>query len=69
MVQVLVSCPTSGKTHDGCGVLGNHESVSEKSCVFHTRCPIAIEDCKRIVPEWRNVGAQAKEHWVACIRV
>jgi oligopeptide transport system ATP-binding protein len=38
-------------------------------CVFHTRCPIAIDDCKRIVPEWRNVGEAGKEHWVACIRV
>jgi oligopeptide transport system ATP-binding protein len=38
-------------------------------CVFHTRCPIAIEDCKRILPEWRNVGTTGKEHWVACIRV
>src|SRR5687767_11460822 len=31
-------------------------------CVFHTRCPIAIDDCKRIVPEWRNVGEAGKEH-------
>jgi oligopeptide transport system ATP-binding protein len=38
-------------------------------CVFHTRCPIAIEECKAHIPEWRNVGAGAKEHWVACIRV
>src|SRR5437867_4170121 len=38
-------------------------------CVFHTRCPIAIEDCARILPEWRNVGTSDKEHWVACIRV
>ena len=38
-------------------------------CVFHTRCPIAIDECKRVVPEWRNVGAAGKEHWVACIRV
>ena len=38
-------------------------------CVFHTRCPIAIDDCKQILPEWRNVGSADKEHWVACIRV
>ncbi len=38
-------------------------------CVFHTRCPIAIDECKRVIPEWRNVGTGAKEHWVACIRV
>ncbi len=38
-------------------------------CVFHTRCPIAIDECKKAIPEWRNVGTAAKEHWVACIRV
>ena len=35
-------------------------------CVFHTRCPIAIDECSENVPELRNVG---EEHWVACIRV
>ncbi|MFQ5860994.1 MAG: ABC transporter ATP-binding protein [Dehalococcoidia bacterium] len=35
-------------------------------CVFHTRCPIAIEDCKQIIPELREVEP---DHWVACIRV
>ncbi|MCW5745474.1 MAG: dipeptide ABC transporter ATP-binding protein [Alphaproteobacteria bacterium] len=35
-------------------------------CVFHPRCPIAIEDCKRIVPEVREVRPG---HRVACIRV
>ena len=35
-------------------------------CVFHTRCPIAIDDCKLEVPELREVS---KDHWVACIRV
>ena len=35
-------------------------------CVFHTRCPIAIDECAENVPELRNVGEQ---HWVACIRV
>lgn len=34
-------------------------------CVFNTRCPIAIEDCQKIIPELRNV---AKAHEVACIR-
>ncbi|MPZ23734.1 MAG: dipeptide ABC transporter ATP-binding protein [Dehalococcoidia bacterium] len=38
-------------------------------CVFHTRCPIAIDECKAIVPEWRDVGSAGKEHWVACHRV
>jgi oligopeptide/dipeptide ABC transporter ATP-binding protein len=35
-------------------------------CVFNTRCPIAIEECRERIPEWREV---VPEHWVACHRV
>jgi len=35
-------------------------------CVFHTRCPIAIDQCKEEIPEWREMSAG---HWVACHRV
>ncbi len=35
-------------------------------CVFRTRCPIAIDDCKERFPEWREVSP---DHWVACHRV
>lgn len=38
-------------------------------CVFHTRCPIAIDECRTRIPEWRNVGTASKEHWVWCHRV
>ncbi len=38
-------------------------------CVFHTRCPIAIEECRNRRPDWRNVGTADKEHWVWCHRV
>ena len=35
-------------------------------CVFNTRCPIAIDECRERVPEWREI---VPEHWVACHRV
>src|SRR5947208_2846459 len=35
-------------------------------CVFHTRCPIAIDVCKEVIPDWREVQPN---HWVACHRV
>jgi len=38
-------------------------------CVFHTRCPIAIDECRVRIPEWRRVGSPGSEHWVACHRV
>ena len=35
-------------------------------CVFHPRCPIAVDDCRRIVPELREVRP---DHRAACIRI
>ena len=37
-----------------------------KGCVFHTRCPIAIEECRQVIPDWREA---TPGHWVACHRV
>jgi oligopeptide transport system ATP-binding protein len=37
-----------------------------RGCVFHTRCRIAIDECREAVPEWREVQTG---HWVACHRV
>ena len=34
-------------------------------CVFHTRCPMAIEQCSQVVPELREVRPS---HWASCIR-
>jgi oligopeptide transport system ATP-binding protein len=35
-------------------------------CVFHPRCPIAIDDCSRAIPELREVEPG---HWASCLRV
>ena len=35
-------------------------------CVFHTRCPIAVDLCAQKIPEWRSVGNDGTDHWVAC---
>ncbi len=35
-------------------------------CVFSTRCPIVIDECRQVIPEWRDVGGG---HMVACHRV
>jgi len=35
-------------------------------CVFHPRCGIAVDECKRLVPEFREVRPG---HWVACSQV
>ena len=35
-------------------------------CVFNTRCPIVVDECRERVPEWREAQPN---HWVACHRV
>ncbi|NQW16456.1 MAG: ATP-binding cassette domain-containing protein [Chloroflexi bacterium] len=35
-------------------------------CVFHTRCPIAVEECKTTIPTMREI---APEHHAACIQL
>jgi len=35
-------------------------------CRFHPRCNRAIDSCRELEPELRNIGS---EHWVACHRV
>ncbi len=35
-------------------------------CRFRTRCPLAIEDCAKVVPELREIQP---DHFAACIRV
>jgi oligopeptide transport system ATP-binding protein len=32
-------------------------------CRFHTRCPIAVDQCSLQVPEWREITT---DHWIAC---
>jgi oligopeptide/dipeptide ABC transporter ATP-binding protein len=32
-------------------------------CVFHTRCPIAKDECAQRTPDWREARP---ERWVAC---
>ena len=35
-------------------------------CVFHPRCPIAVDGCSKAVPEFREIKPG---HWVACSEV
>jgi oligopeptide transport system ATP-binding protein len=35
-------------------------------CVFHPRCPIAVDSCRQVVPELRELRPG---HWVACSQV
>ncbi|NLP46026.1 MAG: dipeptide ABC transporter ATP-binding protein [Epulopiscium sp.] len=37
-----------------------------KGCKFHTRCPYAKDICKQQVPEFRNLGTDGSNHFVAC---
>jgi len=35
-------------------------------CNFRTRCPVVMEICAEVEPEWKDIGG---DHWVACHRV
>ena len=35
-------------------------------CVFRTRCPVAQDECARVVPQWRDIGTTDQPHLVAC---
>jgi len=35
-------------------------------CVFHPRCPIAVEECRQAIPELRELRPG---HWAACSQV
>ena len=37
-----------------------------RGCVFHTRCPLASEECKMTIPELREVRPK---HYAACIKI
>ena len=37
-----------------------------QGCVFHTRCPMATNECKESVPELREIKPM---HFAACIKV
>ncbi|MCA9959736.1 MAG: ATP-binding cassette domain-containing protein [Anaerolineales bacterium] len=35
-------------------------------CHFHPRCPYVADECRRVEPEYRNMGTAERPHWVAC---
>ncbi|HEX5317851.1 MAG TPA: ABC transporter ATP-binding protein [Stellaceae bacterium] len=35
-------------------------------CVFHPRCPIAVEECRRVRPDAREIQP---DHWAACSQI
>ncbi len=32
-------------------------------CIFHTRCPMAEDRCRKEVPQWRELS---EDHYAAC---
>jgi len=60
-----VPVPDPGSTRDDEPLSGSLPSPSAPpaGCRFHTRCPVAIEMCSTVVPEFSEV---APGRWVAC---
>ena len=36
-----------------------------EGCVFHTRCPVMVDDCRTEIPVLKEIS---DGHWAACIR-
>ncbi len=62
---VPVPDPVSESTRKRIILEGDLPSPSNPppGCPFHTRCPIAEDQCRTDVPEWREIES---DHWVAC---
>lgn len=60
--------PIPGRRKDRIKLEGDLPSASNypTGCPFHTRCPLAQEHCKEVIPEWREVE---EGHFVACHEV
>jgi peptide/nickel transport system ATP-binding protein len=62
LISSLPSTDEKGEFH---GIPGLPPSLIAvpSGCVFHTRCPYAVERCRTEVPQLRQVGADS---WVSC---
>ncbi|SDQ17824.1 peptide/nickel transport system ATP-binding protein/oligopeptide transport system ATP-binding protein [Virgibacillus subterraneus] len=60
--------PIPGRKKERIKLEGDLPSASNypTGCPFHTRCPLAQEHCKTVVPEWREVE---EGHFIACHEV
>ena len=65
---VPIPDPVIDRTRDRIILTGDVPSPVDppSGCPFHTRCYMAIDKCKSVVPPLRNIGG---EHHVSCHRV
>lgn len=66
--SVLLPYPTKGKYQERIVLKGELPSPSNppSGCVFHTRCPIAKENCKENIPSLHVHEKDSSNHTVSC---
>ncbi|WP_409294582.1 ABC transporter ATP-binding protein [Peribacillus sp. SCS-26] len=57
--------PVVGKRRERIRLTGDLPSPTDPpaGCAFHTRCPLATEQCKLVRPQWREIE---EGHFIAC---
>ena len=70
-LMASVPDPNPRKRRHSAPVQGETPSALDPpgGCAFHPRCPFAIDECRRLIPELKSVDATHQpDHLTACIR-
>lgn len=64
--RLLISTlPTLGRRGEFTGIPGMTPALVSPppGCIFHPRCPKAMDVCSKVIPTWQEIRP---DHWVAC---
>ncbi len=64
--ELLISTlPTLGRRGEFTGIPGVTPALVDppSGCIFHPRCPRAMDICSQVIPTWQEIRP---DHWVAC---
>jgi peptide/nickel transport system ATP-binding protein len=62
---LINTLPTLGRKGEFTGIPGVTPALVNppSGCIFHPRCPRAMDICSQVIPTWQEIRP---DHWVAC---